>query len=102
VPNEPTYSLLAKYSFLNGTLKGAYVGANWRHQGVAPGDGGNTFFMPSSDIIDAFVGYGRGRWNLQLNVMNLTNTDKVLTSIQDSLVYRAPDRTYRLTLNYTF
>jgi len=102
VPNEGTYSLLAKYTFLGGVAKGAYFGANWRHQGRSPGDGGNTFFLPSSDILDAFIGMQHKKWGVQLNVMNLLDTDKVRTSIQDSLVYRAPDRTFRLTVNYTF
>lgn len=100
VPREPSYSLIGKYTFLEGPVKGWYVGADWRHRGIAPGDGGNTFFLPRSDIFDALVGYGRDRWNVQLNVMNVGNSDKIIYSIQDSLIYRAMDRTFRLTLTY--
>ena len=102
VPRDASYSLIGKYSFLNGPAKGWYVGADWRHRGVAPGDGGNTFFMPSSDIFDGLVGYGRDRWNVQLNILNLANSDKIVYSIQDSLIYRAMDRTFRVTLTYKY
>ena len=102
VPRDASYSLIGKYSFLNGPAKGWYVGADWRHRGVAPGDSGNTFFMPSSDIFDGLIGYGRDRWNVQLNILNLANSDKIVYSIQDSLIYRAMDRTFRVTLTYKY
>ncbi|MBL9216015.1 MAG: TonB-dependent receptor plug domain-containing protein [Opitutaceae bacterium] len=98
---EPAWSLNAKYAFLDGSLKGAYFGGNWRRKGATPGSG-NAFFLPDADVFDAFIGYGRDRWNVQLNVMNVTNTDDILIPGSDSLLYRAHDRTYRLTVNYTF
>lgn len=102
VPRDASYSLIGKYTFQGGPGKGWYVGADWRHRGVAPGDSGNTFFMPSSDIFDGLIGYGRDRWNVQLNILNLANSDKIVYSIQDSLIYRAMDRTFRLTLTYKY
>jgi len=98
---KPAWSLLAKYSFLNGPLKGGYVGANWRRKGETPG-GSNAFFLPDADVVDAFVGYGREKWSVQLNVMNVGNTDAILIPGGDTLLYRAHDRTYRFTVNYTF
>lgn len=102
VPRDASYSVFGKYTFQNGPIRGLYVGADWRHRGVAPGDSGNTFFLPASDIFDGLIGYGKDRWNAQLNILNLGNSDKIIYSIQDSLIYRAQDRTYRVTLTYRF
>ena len=98
---KPSWSVLAKYSFLDGVAKGAYVGGNWRRKGEAPG-GGAAFFLPNADVFDAFVGYGRDKWSLQLNIMNVTDTDAILIPGSDSLLYDAHDRTFRVTFNYTF
>lgn len=97
----PEWSLLAKYSFLDGVAKGAYIGANWRRKGALPG-GTRGFSLPEADVVDAFIGYGRGNWNVQLNIMNVGNTDAILITGSDSLLYRAHDRTFRFTFNYTF
>lgn len=102
VPRQATYSLLTKYSFLNGDLKGAYVGGSWKHNGEVAGDATNLFFVPANDTFDAFLGYGRGRWNVQLNVFNVGDTDKMVTAVTNIITSRARARSFRFTFNYTF
>jgi len=98
---EPTWSLMAKYSFSAGVAKGLYVGGNWRRKGATPG-GGNEFFLPDADIFDAFIGYGRERWSAQLNVLNAGDTEDIVIPGGASSLYRAQPRTYRVTFNYAF
>jgi hypothetical protein len=92
---------MAKYSFTEGIAKGGYIGGNWRRKGATPG-GGNEFFLPNADVIDAFIGFGRDHWNIQLNSLNVTDTNDILIPGGASSLYRAHDRTYRLTVSYTF
>ncbi len=102
VPVEATWSVLGKYSFREGTLRGAFAGASWRRIGKQAGDPANTFFLAHADVTDAFLGYGRSRWSVQLNVLNLLNTDDPVTVTGDTGVFRAIPRMYRATLRYTF
>lgn len=102
VPIDATWSVLGKYSWRQGTLRGAFAGASWRRVGKQAGDPANTFFLDNADVADAFVGFGRARWSVQLNVLNLLNTDDPITVTGDTGVYRALPRMYRVTLRYSF
>jgi outer membrane receptor protein involved in Fe transport len=102
VPIDATWSAMAKYGFRQGQLKGLFVGASWKHNGTSAGDANNTFFLDQSDVFDGFVGFGRGRWSAQLNVFNLTNSDDPITAVGDNAVFRVLDRSYRMTLRYSF
>jgi iron complex outermembrane receptor protein len=102
VPIDATWSVLGKYSFQQDRLRGGYVGASWRRVGTQAGDPNNTFFLDDADIADAFIGYGRNRWSLQLNISNLLDTDDTITVTGDTGVYRALPRSYRVTWRYTF
>jgi len=102
VPVEATWSVLGKYSFRAGPLRGAFAGASWRRTGKQAGDPANTFFLAHSDVADAFLGYGRSRWSVQLNVLNLLNTDDPVTVTGDTGVFRALPRMYRATVRYMF
>jgi iron complex outermembrane receptor protein len=102
VPIDSTWSVLGKYSFREGALRGAFVGASWRRIGKQAGDPTNTFFLAHADVADAFLGYGRSRWSVQLNVLNLLDTDDPVTVTGDTGVFRALPRSYRVTLRYTF
>ncbi len=102
VPVDATWSVLGKYSFRQGGLRGAFVGASWRRVGKQAGDPANTFFLADADVADAFVGYGRGRWSVQLNVLNALNSDDPITVTGDTGVFRSLPRSYRATFRYSF
>lgn len=102
VPVDATWSVLGKYSFREGALRGAFVGASWRRVGKQAGDPNNTFFLDNADITDAFLGYGRSRWSVQVNVLNLLDTDDPYAVTGNTGVYRVLPRMYRVTLRYTF
>ena len=102
VPVEGTWSVLGKYSFREGALRGAFAGTSWRRIGKQAGDPTNTFFLAHADVADAFLGYGRSRWSVQLNVLNLLNTDAPITVTGDTGVFRSLPRMYRATFRYTF
>jgi iron complex outermembrane receptor protein len=103
VPIVPSYSLMARYSVAtDSALKGFYLGASMKHRGASPGDATRTFYVGSGDEYDAFAGYGRGRWSLQLNVQNLTDSETAWSAVSDQLLVRLLPRSYRLTFRYTF
>lgn len=102
VPVDATWSLLGKYSFRSGLLRGAFIGASWRRIGKQAGDPANTFFLADADVADAFVGYGHRNWSVQVNVLNVLNTDDPVTVTGDTGVFRALPRSYRVTFRYTF
>ena len=99
---DPTWSTLVKYRFTDGTLKGFFVGADWIHRGRSAGDPTNTFFMDEANTYDAFVGYGRDRWSVQVNAYNITNSDDVISTVGDTALFRPLERMYRFTFRYTF
>jgi outer membrane receptor protein involved in Fe transport len=99
---DPTWSTLIKYRFTESKLRGAFLGGSWVHRGRSPGDPTNTFYIDKSDTFDAFVGYGRDRWSVQVNAYNVTNSDDVITTVGDTAMFRPLERMYRLTLRYTF
>jgi outer membrane receptor protein involved in Fe transport len=102
VPRDANYSLAGRYNITTGGYKGAYIGASWKHSGSFAGDATNTFFLPDNDVIDAFVGYNRKRWGLQVNVYNLTDADEVLSTVSDQLAVRIMGMRYRITFRYMF
>ncbi len=102
VPTTANYALYGRYAFQQGVAEGLFLGASWKHNGRAPGDSGNTFFLPSNDQVDAFVGFGRNRWSVQVNVTNVLDDDTALSGVSDQLIARMLPRSYRLTLRYSF
>jgi iron complex outermembrane receptor protein len=99
---EPAWSTLVKYTFQDTGLRGLFVGADWIHRGRSAGDPTNTFFIDKANTYDAFVGYGRDRWSVQVNAYNITNSDDVTSTVGDTAMFRPLDRMYRLTFRYTF
>ena len=102
VPTELNYSMMARYSFLGGALKGAYTGLSFKRVGRFPGDATNSFFVKGSGTFDGFFGYDRKNWGVQLNVANLASDDSVYSTVSDTIVARYLPRNYRLTVRYKF
>lgn len=92
------FNLVANYTFLDGTLKGAFVGGGYRWQSkniigypMVYGTSSNygtydltkPFYGPSEDGIDLWVGYSRKLtakidWKVQLNVRNVGDNDGII------------------------
>ncbi len=102
VPIDASWSAMVRYAFQDGAMQGLFLGMVWKHGGRFAGDVANTFYVDNSDLFDGFIGYRRDRWTLQLNVNNLFNSDDIITTVSDTAAFRALDRTYRVTLRYTF
>lgn len=103
VPITANYALMGRYEFQKGNpLHGFYTGLAWKHTGVASGDSANSFFNEETDLLDAFVGYKRENWTLQLNAFNVTDTDETLSSVTDRLAPRVEPRAFRVTFRYLF
>ncbi len=103
VPIDTNYALFGRYAFsADSALGGLIVGGSWKHNGAAPGDSGNTYFLPSNDQVDAFIGFNRDRWGVQLNIANVFDDDSTLSAVSDRLAIRAMPRSYRFTFRYAF
>jgi len=95
------WKTLAKYSFRKGRLKGAFIGTGYIYNNRAAGDAAGTFFHPAYGLFDAFAGYARDRWSIQINGTNLA--DKFYSSsVNDQFVSAGRPREYRITLGYRF
>jgi len=99
---DPTWSTLVKYAFQTTPLQGTFVGADWIHRGRSAGDPTNTFFIDKADTFDAFVGYARSNWSVQVNAYNVTNSTDVTSTVGDTALFRPLERMYRLTFRYSF
>lgn len=112
-------SVVARYSFTERGLKGAFIGGGYRYQGrMLTGrstDGTDVLqYAPPVGEVNAFVGYriplkGKHRLSVQLNVTNLFDeTDPIITryfgtgnlSQVRRVILREP-RVWRLTVNYS-
>jgi iron complex outermembrane recepter protein len=113
------YSVLTRYSFDRGPLKGLFGGVGYRFQSKAPTGFDNNeklLYSKSQGEADGFLGYRiRGKRaflkngvSLQLNVRNLLNEkDPRITTLRGDgvRVSRAlivPPRSWRLTANFEF
>ena len=103
VPNTPTYNLLAKYTVLSGPLERVAFGGKWEHIGARAGDSINSFTIREGNQIDGFISYAPNRtWSVQLNVINVTNSDEVWSGVTNTNVSIQPPTTFRITTLYQF
>ena len=63
-----SYSLLTRYDFASGPLKGAILGGSLFHQGDRAGAA-----WPDYTIGNLFAGYARDSWSVMVNVDNVTD-----------------------------
>jgi hypothetical protein len=121
------YNVVTNYSFINGRLKGAGVGASYRWQDrvvigypVVPGAGGlasfdltKPYYGPSEDALDAWISYERKltkkiNWKIQLNGRNLLGKEELIPiSVQPdgttwASVRIAPNREWFVTNTFSF
>ena len=102
VPIDFNYSFFGKYTFTEGNLAGFFGGLGFQHNAMAPGDGGSSFFVSDSNLMDLFAGYNAGNWSIQVNVYNVLGEDQILSSVIDRLAMRAPDTNVRITARWRF
>lgn len=114
---EDQLALLAKYSFTDGSLKGAYVGGGLQYAGEAlqdyNGPAGAPRYNPDTFYAEVFAGYrfkvGKANTLVQLNIKNLTQQDEFVGWKATGSTARATERyevktpvIYSLTLGLDF
>jgi iron complex outermembrane recepter protein len=99
MPNSvnESYSLLTRYDFTDGTLRGANVGASLFHSGDRSGGP-----WPSYTVHNLFAGYTWDRWSLMVNVDNVADRFYSGGGWGAFYVDIAPPRTFKGTLTYRF
>lgn len=102
VPQGANYQLFTKYDFLNGPLKGFYVGLGYVYTNERAGDNSDSFNLPSHGVYDMLAGYHRDNWRIQLNVKNLTDEIYIATGGSPRRSVMGEYQTTRMTFTYTF
>ncbi|WP_414663938.1 TonB-dependent siderophore receptor [Horticoccus sp. 23ND18S-11] len=97
---KSTYSLLAKYEFQDGPLKGFGIGGNAFHLGELIQSGAPS--IPAYEIYNAFFTYTRKEWSLNLGINNVTDDDFYAGGNSRFSVQPSTPRTYSLAAKYSF
>lgn len=103
VPQGSSYSAVAKYSFLDGLLKGLDLGLTYNHiNDSRAGDATNQFFLPGYDLIGAFATYQKKGWRIQFRVENMTDEWYVAGTVAQQFMTGGPPLNSKLTISRTF
>jgi iron complex outermembrane recepter protein len=95
-------SLLAKYEFAKGRLKGLGIGVGYVARGRRPGDTGNTFWLPGYNAFDAFASYTWNKYTFNLRVDNLEDEYYLHTAINRNIINAGPPRGATLRVSREF
>ena len=99
---EKQASVLAKYAFERGTLKGFALGAGYVYRGRRAGDTGNTFWLPQATIYNAFATYAWGKYAMHLKVENVTDAYYAHNAVNRNIISLGPARMYTLRVSREF
>ena len=101
VPDKQA-SVLAKYAFERGPLKGFAIGSGYTWRGRRAGDTGNTFWLPGANLYQAFVSYAWGRYALHLKVDNVLDEYYANNAVNRNIISLAPPRSFTLRISREF
>ena len=99
---QNTWSFFGKYQFLEGPFRGVSFGFGAEHVADRSGDGGDSFDLPDYTIYDAFIGYAREKWGIQLNIFNLTDELYVPGSTAGNSMMVGDPLNFKIRLRYSF
>jgi iron complex outermembrane receptor protein len=95
-------SVLARYEFSQGPLKGLGIGAGYVSRGRRPGDTGNTFWLPKYNSFDAFATYTWQKYSFNLRVDNLEDEYYLHSAINRNIINAGPPRGATLRVSREF
>jgi iron complex outermembrane receptor protein len=95
-------SVLARYEFAKGRLKGLGVGAGYIQRGRRPGDTGNTFWLPAYNAYDAFASYTWNKYTFNLRVDNLEDEYYLHSAVNRNIINAGPPRGATLRVSREF
>lgn len=101
VPDKQA-SVLAKYAFENGPLKGFAIGSGYTWRGVRAGDTGNTFWLPGANLYNAFATYAWGKYTFHLKVDNVVDEYYANNAVNRNIISLAPPRSFTLRISREF
>lgn len=95
-----TWSVLSKYDFSAGPLKGFGVGANLFHMGATYQRPLPAF--PAFDVYNAFATYAHKTWSFNLGINNVFDKDYAAGGNSRFVIYPSAPRTFSLSAKYSF
>lgn len=101
VPDKQA-SVLAKYAFPKGPLRGLAIGSGYTWRGTRAGDTGNTFWLPGANLYNAFASYTWGRNALHLKVDNVLDELYLHNAVNRNVISFAPARMFTLRVSREF
>ncbi|HRE82958.1 MAG TPA: TonB-dependent receptor, partial [Opitutaceae bacterium] len=99
---EDQASAFGRYEFQDGALKGFSLGAGYIYRGRRPGDTGNTFWLPSYDVFDAFASYSWNRYTFNLKVENLEDKYYAHAAVNRNVISAGIPRTITVRVSRSF
>jgi outer membrane receptor protein involved in Fe transport len=103
VPIGTNYRLFAKYAFIQGPLRGLYIGGGVQHNGPRALTATNNGYLPAYTTGSGLAGYNWGRhWQIQLNVTNITNALYPAYGIAVNTIMPSNPRDYSGILTYSY
>jgi iron complex outermembrane receptor protein len=99
---DTQYSILGRYEFFRGTLKGLSFGASYLYYDDRPGDTANSFFLDSYHVMHGFISYRRGQYTYQLNASNLADSQAEYRSVNRNIISLLPPRRFNLRISREF
>ncbi|HET8848480.1 MAG TPA: TonB-dependent siderophore receptor [Marinobacter sp.] len=98
---EHTASVWSQHDLSNLVIPGLSAGAGVRYLGET-WDGADNVRTPSETLIDAMIAYGRGNWEVALNVTNLTDETYFSSCLARGDCFIGTKRTVIGSLSYQF
>lgn len=98
---EHTASAWSQHDFSIAGIPGFRAGAGVRYVGSS-WDGADELKTPSVTLFDAMIGYGRGNWDLSLNVNNIEDETYFTTCLARGDCFVGTKRTVVGSVNYSF
>ncbi len=95
-------SLWMRYVIPDGGLKGLGFSAGGSLYSKQAGDGLNSYFIDSYQLVNMNVSYNRGRYSVLFNVNNVLDEKYVRGALGSLFVVGGEPRNYRLTLGYSY
>lgn len=98
---EHTASAWSQHDFAIAGIPGFRAGAGVRYVGSS-WDGADELKTPAVTLFDAMIGFGRGNWDLSLNVNNIENETYFSTCLARGDCFVGTKRTVIGSVNYKF
>lgn len=115
---DTSAAILVRYAFQEGTLDGFWVSLGCEYLSRRAGENSSgytaastpenlipkqpSFFLAPYTLFNAGIGWEGEHWSAQVNVMNLTNEDYIISSLTRQWLWAGTERNVQLSVTYAY